>query len=138
MGNSKELLFTYGTLRRGMDIPMQHFIEENAVWRGKALFQGVLYLVGKHPATLPSEDESHTVLGDLYEISASAGLLDKLDRYEGYDADHPRQSLYIRKEVTVKKQKSGKSLNSWIYIFNGSIDSSIRIHSGDYLQFMKG
>ena len=135
MTQSKDLLFTYGTLRRGVESPMQRFLTDHTTWVGEAVFRGKLYFVGGHPAAIPSSSEEDTIIGDLFEIQTTSDLIQRLDQYEGFNRNNPKASLYIREKRKVRLKKSNAVHEAWIYIFNGPKDRSTVIESGDYLSF---
>ena len=138
MAATKELLFTYGTLRKGESNPMQRYLENNAEWIAKATFQGKLYFADGHPAATPTTDENSQILGDLFEFDESSGLLQELDRYEAYRPANPEKSLYLRKKRKVSLNESNEIRDAWIYIYNRPVDNATPIPSGDYAQFSKG
>lgn len=135
MRQSNELLFTYGTLRRGVESPMQRYLTDHTTWLGEAVFQGKLYFIGGHPAAIPSSSEEDTIIGDLFEIQTTSDLIQRLDQYEGFNKNNPEVSLYIREKRKVRLKKSNAVHEAWIYIFNGPRERSIEIESGDYLGF---
>lgn len=134
---SNEILFTYGTLRKEADNPIQRFLIDRAVWIGKGFFQGKLYFTNGHPAAVPSDSQTNSVTGDLFDIENSPELLQTLDRYEGYDPANPEGSLYIRAKKTIWLKESDKNVEAWIYLFNKPVDASEEISSGDYLRFVR-
>ena len=137
MTESKEHLFTYGTLRKGETNPMQNYLEKNADWIGKALFRGKLYYANGHPAAILSANEENRILGDVYEFDTGSPLLRELDRYEGYRPDRLDESLYIRMKRDVTLKKNSEVCMAWIYIYNQSIDRAKLIASGNYVQFSR-
>lgn len=132
---SKELLFTYGTLRKDEENPMQNYLEKQAHWIGKALVQGELHYAGGHPAAIASGDEKRQILGDLYEFDKESGLLQELDRYEGYRPGEPVKSLYLRKKRMATLLENKEKRVAWIYIYNQPLDEAVPILSGDYVKF---
>lgn len=134
---SNEILFTYGTLRKDADNPMQRFLINRAVWIGKGLFQGKLYFTDGHPAVVSSHSQNDSVVGDLFDIGNSPDLLPKLDRYEGYKSNSLEESLYIRKQRRVYLKENNQEIKAWIYLFNKPVNASEEISSGDYLQFAR-
>ena len=135
MTQSNGFLFTYGTLRKGVDIPMQRFLSNRSTWMGEAIFQGKLYYVGGHPAAVPSSSKKDAVTGDLFRIDNGTDLIRRLDQYEGFDENNRKGSLYIREKRKVRLKKSDKTLLAWIYLFNKPVDDSQKIESGNYLHY---
>ena len=128
-------LFVYGTLREAFDNPMADLLQTYTEKMGLATFQGKLFYVQSHPATIPSDDESDIVKGELYEMKRPDKLLQKLDHYEGYDPDHPERSLYLREEVMVSF--GDEEISSWIYLFNRSTKQASQIEHGDIIQYLR-
>ena len=135
MTKPAERLFTYGTLRKGEQNPMQEYLQKNSTWLGRAQFHGKLYFADGHPAAVSSNDDESVILGDLFECNRGKGLLKELDRYEGYHPDDTKRSLYIRKMRTVTLEESGKMCKAWIYLYNQPIKNATHISSGDYRKF---
>lgn len=136
MNSADNLLFAYGSLRRGSGHPMQSVLSNNAGYIGEAAFQGKLFLVEDFPGVVPSSDPGDIIKGDLYELR-SKEILSKLDRYEGFDADRKEESLFLRKLMTVRLLPQEKDIIAWIYIYNGETGHLPIIKSGDYLSFMR-
>jgi len=137
MTDLQEYLFTYGTLRKGESNPMQDHLERNAKWIGKALFRGKLYYANGHPAAISSANENDIIVGDLFEFDKKSGLLQELDRYEGFHPGRLDESLYIRKKRDVILKESEEPHKAWIYIYNQPVERAKLIASGDYVQFSK-
>ena len=136
--NETTLLFTYGTLRREADTAMRKVISREAAYIGEGSYQGELYLAGSHPAVIPSQDQEDQVAGDLFDLSKAPGLLERLDRYEGYDPREPEASLYVRKMGQIQLRDSRQTREAWIYLYNRSLKQARKIPSGDYLAYRKG
>lgn len=117
-----DLLFVYGTLRRGGSA--QALLGE-AVASGAARYQGRLYDLGPFPAAVPSDDPADIVHGELYAFPREEGaaLLPRLDRYEGPD---------FRRERTLVTSASGEPRESWIYLYARDVAGLTRIAAGDY------
>lgn len=92
--------FFYGTLmnRSGRDSYLTGLAEPVRI----AQVEGhALYNVGAFPAMLPGDG---TVTGELWTAAsedALPALLEMLDSIEGYRADAPERSMYLRQEVTL-------------------------------------
>lgn len=111
-----DLLFVYGTLRRGSRHPSARLLAENADWLGLADFRGRLFDLGAYPGAAPSPDPAHRVLGDLYRLNAPATLLPLLDRYEEFGKAFPEPNEFIRSLQPVRFK--GCALKAWIYLYN--------------------
>lgn len=128
-------LFVYGTLRSDVAGPAQAELMRGLRLVGRATIPGRLYDAGWHPAAVESGDPADRITGELWamEPDASAGLLAALDAYEGIEADVPDESLFVRRIVEAAAE-DGAVTATWVYYFNGSVDSMPRIPSGDWLR----
>lgn len=115
---------------------MSNFLQKNATPVGEAFFQGKLFDTGNYPAIIPSENPDDQVWGDLFALKNIETVFSKLDHYEGYDTGNVENSLFVRKKLSVKPENK-KELESWIYIYNRSVDQFNRIEEGDYLAYLK-
>ncbi len=91
------LLFVYGSLMKNQE---NYFLFKvgRAKFVAKGYIKGRLYDLGVgFPAAAEEEGE---IYGELYEVSEE--LLSDIDELEGYYIDHPKDSLYIRKTVSVR------------------------------------
>src|SRR5262245_13923992 len=77
------LLFVYGTLRKGFDHPMADYLAARARHLGGGKVPGQLYDLGAYPGLLDAAGPEEWVYGDLYELREPAETLAALDRYEG-------------------------------------------------------
>jgi len=115
---------------------MSNFLQKNAEAVGEATFRGKLYDTGTYPAVLPSNDPADRVLGDLFALRNIETVFSKLDHYEGYDNGNPENSLFIRQKMSVKLATQ-KEVETWIYIYNRSVDRFNHIEEGNYLTYLK-
>ena len=118
-------VFVYGTLLKGMS--RSHNMRTSE-FEGLGMINATLYDLGAYPGIIESKK---SVFGEIYTID-SATLL-ALDNIEGYDENHPRGSLYIRKEVDVTLLNDGNSTKAYTYFYNASnLDDYFEIVCGDY------
>lgn len=144
MNKHDEYLFVYGTLcKRAIDSrnsllqPQAHFISE-------ATLQAQLYMVDYYPAIIDSDQAGDRVIGELYRITQTETLFEKLDEYEGCSPQQPQPHEYRREQRKVRinsgeasSELSGELVSAWIYIFNLPIKHFVRIESGDFLIHQK-
>ena len=126
------LLFVYGTLRRGSANEFSEILAKNASFAGEGLVRGRLFNLGLYPALVISPNA--IVRGDLYEISQSnrQAVLDLLDRYEGCASTDPQPHEYRRAIVGVFTA-TGSKLQAWTYLLNRPPEGLEPIDAGDYL-----
>ncbi len=99
-------------------------------------FSGKLFDVGSYPAAIINGEDGGRVYGELYKLTNPDALFHHLDPYEGFDADEPSKSLYLRKKVTVKTE-DGNQLTAWTYLYNRPVECLSHIPNGDYLNYLK-
>ena len=128
------LMFVYGTLRRGSANEFSEILAQNASFAGEALVRGRLFNLGSYPALVISDAPNEKVRGDLYEISRSKrqAVLDLLDRYEGCAPSDPQPHEYRRAIVDVFTA-TGSKLKAWTYLLNRPPEGLDPIDAGDYL-----
>lgn len=135
--SANDYLFVYGTLRRSLSPSkdLRQLLHHEAEYLGSATVGGRLYNIGNYPGLILSENPEDIVTGELYKIKNKRLVLSSLDRYEGCVEPYPKPWEYerIRAEVTTEK---GSTLLSWLYIYQWNVTDSIRIQSGDYLDFV--
>ncbi|MFL6209883.1 MAG: gamma-glutamylcyclotransferase [Pyrinomonadaceae bacterium] len=122
---NKQLVFVYGTLRRGgagamsVRFPRAKFIAEAKV-------SGRLYDLGAYPGLLLNEANS-LVLGEVYEVDDET--LTELDEFEA-------SSHYRRQQVAISL--GGDSRTGWVYEPEPEFYAPNRlITSGDWLEYAK-
>jgi len=126
-----DLLFVYGTLRRGTGHRMQLVLQRGTEFVDSARFQGRLYSVARYPGIIASDDPGDQVVGDVFRLQSPADLLRRLDRYEACNPADP-DSPYVREQRGIRLD-SGRTCVAWIYLYNRPIKSLTRIASGDFL-----
>lgn len=129
----RELLFVYGTLRRGAKHPLHAVLAENAEFVGMGTFQGRLYDVGGYPGAVPSENGTDVVKGEVYALRDPQRVLRVLDRYEGCASDDPHPTEFRRVQAPITLE-NGRQVMAWIYLYNWPTQGLTPIPSGDYLQ----
>ena len=66
----------------------------------------------------------------------SDAVLHELDEIEGFRAEEPDTSLYVRAETAVTLE-DGRTETAWTYFYNAPLGGASRIESGDYLESLK-
>jgi gamma-glutamylcyclotransferase (GGCT)/AIG2-like uncharacterized protein YtfP len=125
-----DLLFVYGTLRRGSDHENAARLARESSWLGNATLVGTLYRVTWHPAlVLEGED---TVIGDLLRLTDPAVSLPWLDAFESCGPDDPPPHDYRREIATV--MTADGAVDAMVYVWNLPLDGLERIAGGDWLE----
>jgi gamma-glutamylcyclotransferase (GGCT)/AIG2-like uncharacterized protein YtfP len=123
-------LVLYGSLRHGQPDFHRLALDKALDWLGPCEVRGRLYDLGPYPGFSP--EGRSLVFGDLFAIRDSAAL-DRLDAFEGYVADDPLGSLYLRRRIALHRP-SGEA---WIYVYNGVLAAAPAVGSGDWLDYLR-
>jgi len=125
------LLFVYGTL---LDAQNEYALylksHSNLFSRGK--IKGKLYDIGQYPGAILSYQENEYIYGTILEINDGKNVLPVIDDYEGFGHDQPQPNEFIR--VITEVETAVGLLNSWIYLYNLSVEELPQIKSGRYHQ----
>ena len=128
------LVFFYGTLMAGFDRRRRAGIDSKLTYVGRGAIRAALFDLGLYPAAIPAPD-GH-VWGEVYEMTDPALVLSALDEIEGYSADNPDRSLYLRQQTEVV-MPDGALAPAFVYFYNAPLGKASRIRSGDYLEHLK-
>ena len=112
-----ELVFVYGTLRRGHG---NHVLLKDSKFIDAGLTKDKYAMYHTGIPFVNEDEQVSNIFGEVYQVSGH--VLKMLDLLEG----HP--SWYIRKKITVCGSK--KKYHAWLY-FNDD-KSGVLIESGDY------
>jgi gamma-glutamylcyclotransferase (GGCT)/AIG2-like uncharacterized protein YtfP len=127
-------VFFYGTLMTGFDRRRRAGIDPLLEYVGRGRIQAALFDLGIYPAAVPDPDG--IVWGEVYRAMDLDKVLAGLDDIEGYCADQPESSLYLRVEVPVVYE-DGITETTWVYFYNAPLGRAERIQSGDYMEHLK-
>ena len=112
-------VFVYGTLMKGYS--NHQGILSGCSFIGKGELEGYrLYNLGWYPGIVPMAGEA--TKGEVYQVDEP--VISKMDRLEG------EGSLYIRKNVKILLE-SGQSVDTYVYVWNGSVDSKRKVEFCD-------
>ncbi len=128
-----DLLFVYGTLRRGFDHPLSAFMNEHTTHEGYATAQGNLYLVGYYPGLVISEHTYRRVLGELLRMNDPETVLQRIDDYEECSQQYPAPHEYRREIITVN-DAANQPVQAWCYLYNHPTDGLPELRSGDFIR----
>lgn len=131
--NGSELVFVYGTLRRGGS---NAFRMDGAEFVGEGFVRGKLYAISWYPG-LVVEDGAGEVRGDVFRVGSD--LLIALDEFEGLSAGEIEGSEYRRviTRVYLHGVSTDEGIEAWAYEWIGSVDESTRILSGDWMDVVQ-
>ncbi len=127
MDPSPQLVFVYGTLRRGGS---NHFRMAGAEFIAAGTITGRMYRIDWYPG-LVLDDAGDEIHGEVYLVTPEQ--LSTLDIFEGLSAGEIEGSEYRRVETTVVRQDS-RTLTAWVWEWLGFTDESQRLTDGDWLK----
>jgi gamma-glutamylcyclotransferase (GGCT)/AIG2-like uncharacterized protein YtfP len=118
----------------GFDRRRRAGIDGKLTYIGRGAIRAALFDLGIYPAAVP--DPQGHVWGEVYEMTDADSVLAALDEIEGYRADDPDRSLYLRQETDVLLP-DGAVAKASAYFYNAPLGKAARIASGDYLEHIK-
>lgn len=127
-GRMSELVFVYGTLRRGGSAVDKMSGAEHL---GTATLYGRLHDLGWYPG-LVLDPAGGEVKGDLYAIPEM--LLPVLDRYEGCSVSDSEPHEYQRLLSSVVTS-DGALCSAWVYEMQRDISDLPHIECGDWIKY---
>ena len=122
-----QLVFVYGTLRRGGS---NHFRMAGAEFVSPGTITGRMYRIDWYPG-LVLDDAGDEIHGEVYSVGPD--LLSALDVFEGLSAGEVQGSEYRRVQAPVVRQDS-QTLTAWVWEWLGITHESQRITDGDWLK----
>ncbi|MDT4895704.1 MAG: hypothetical protein QOH25_781 [Acidobacteriota bacterium] len=126
-------LFVYGTLLSEQASPEVASLIRRMGRVGPATTKGRLYDLGEYPGAIVDPSAKTTIYGEVYQLPLDKDLLNKLDQYEEYDPLAPQDSLFVRTNCFAKTF-DGRTLECWVYTFNGNVKAAPLISSGNYAE----
>jgi len=122
-----EVLFVYGTLRRGQAL---HAHVEGLEPLGTGTIAGRLLDLGPYPGVLADVDGGR-VRGELYRVSAPR--LAELDEVEGFHPEAPGTSLFVREARDVQRAEGGR-VRAWVYLLPHAPEGAREVPGGDWVR----
>jgi len=131
MRKAPDLLFVYGTLRKGF--PLHKYLVRDIRFRSRGYIRGRLYDLGDFPGAGPSVAAGERIAGEVYELLKPETQFKKLDKLEEFLPTRPRDSLFVRKK-TVVHLKGGRRVLAWAYLLPKTPENGRRLVSGNYAE----
>jgi gamma-glutamylcyclotransferase (GGCT)/AIG2-like uncharacterized protein YtfP len=122
-----ELVFVYGTLRRGGS---NHFRMETAEFVGVGKIAGRIFKIDWYPALVLGGVCS--VMGELYRLGTEH--LRALDVFEGIVPGEGQAREYQRVAVEVILD-SGEKHIAWVWEWIGDLSSAVELDTDDWLRY---
>lgn len=96
--------------------------------------------MAQYPGVVESDAAEDKVIGEVYALTTNPQRNDLLwkilDEYEGNDGTE--YALYTRKKTSVVLLDRGTTLETWVYLYNRSVEALERIVTGDFSQPLVG
>ncbi len=130
-------LFVYGSLRSNFNSGGHQYINDYFNLIGVAKVKGKLYALKDYPAALPTQEDCF-IIGELYSISnldEFSFAIKQLDDYEGVNTATDGKPLYRRELTDIII--NNKTVQSWIYWYNGDVEEKLFIASGDVMEYLR-
>lgn len=125
MQEPREMVFVYGTLRRGGS---NHFRMAGADFIIPGTVRGRMYRFDWYPG-LVVDATAGEIMGEVYAVGADQ--LAALDEFEGISATEIEGSEYRR--VRVQVNSSNGPVIAWFWEWLGAVDEKQRVAHGDWL-----
>jgi gamma-glutamylcyclotransferase (GGCT)/AIG2-like uncharacterized protein YtfP len=126
-----DCLFVYGTLMPHSRHPMASRLASESVSLGAATVCGHLYNLGSYPGVLPSDLPREKVHGTVVKLHRARHSLRWLDAYEGC-GEHDTEPHGFKRVIIGARLMVGRTVNAWIYYYQGPLDNARRLNSGRY------
>lgn len=126
-----DLLFLYGTLRRGCAGHEARRLAKESAYLGEAQLRGRLYRVAEYPA-LVTDDLGGPVTGDLVRLFRPYETLIWLDAHE--ETGHGFAEPWEYRRVLLNVGTSAGARLAWIYVYGWPVAGLVAIAGGDWLK----
>lgn len=123
------LIFVYGTLRRGFNLPVTKALEAGSMVLDEIFVPGYLFDLGEYPGMVYDTNSSQTVFGELLFLT-DINILPLLDQYEGIGISPE----YSRQIIPYKYR--GIPIQFWQYNYLLPTLRYQLIESGDYKTYL--
>ncbi len=134
MDTSKQLLFVYGTLRKGSNHAMQRVLAQQSQYIGEGRIDADLFDLGNYPGIVLGLIGYRQALGDLRALNPGEEMeiLALLDEYEGCAPHDPEPHEYRRQRIRVTTP-NGENVEAWAYVLQTLPSTAVPIPGGDFL-----
>ena len=126
-----DYIFIYGTLAPDLAPDEISRTVRKLKFVGRGFVYGKLYDLGEYPGAKLIRRARSKIRGRVYQLPTSKQVIKSLDAYEEFIPDKPEKSLYLRKRAPVTLD-NGKTIETWIYEYNGDVSYSPVVRGGDY------
>jgi gamma-glutamylcyclotransferase (GGCT)/AIG2-like uncharacterized protein YtfP len=128
-----DLLFVYGTLRKGNSNAMAQYLAEHAKFADYGWFQGRMFQISYYPGVIASNKAKERVYGEIYQLNDPGTMLNVLDDYEECSTDHAQPAEYRRESVSISTMSGDVYEAVWIYLYQWPVQDKALIEHGDFM-----
>jgi gamma-glutamylcyclotransferase (GGCT)/AIG2-like uncharacterized protein YtfP len=129
-----DLLFVYGTLRKGNANSMVEYLSTQAEFLAYGRFQGRMYQISYYPGVLASDNANEQVYGEVYRLNDAQATLTILDEYEECSTSDPQAAEYKRVTTRIDGLDGSVFEPVWIYLYQWPVADKRMIKTGDFMQ----
>lgn len=131
LARMSEYLFAYGTLLPGLAPEAMAGLVSRLTPVGEGFARGVLYDLGEYPGAVLEPLSDQRIFGTVLRLPDDCDVLRELDAYEGFEADCPEASLFVR-AMGLVEMTGGGAVECWIYVYRGPVNGSRVFESGRF------
>jgi gamma-glutamylcyclotransferase (GGCT)/AIG2-like uncharacterized protein YtfP len=113
----KQELFVYGTLHPDRAPKEIQKVVRKMVPVGEGTVVGNLHNLGEYPALVVDGRRKQRVPGSVFILPDGPEALQALDRYEEFEPQDLKNSLFVRSKRTVT-MANGTRKRCWVYVYN--------------------
>jgi gamma-glutamylcyclotransferase (GGCT)/AIG2-like uncharacterized protein YtfP len=128
-----DLLFAYGTLRKGNSNAMAKYLAAHARFVADGWFQGRMFQISYYPGVIASNKASDRVYGEIYQLNDQDSILKLLDDYEECNTEHAQPAEYRRESVSISTMSGDVYEAVWIYLYQWPVQDKALIEHGDFM-----
>jgi len=126
-----EFLFAYGTLQPGLAPEAMAAMVARLTAVGEGFVRGVLFDLGEYPGAILDPQSERKVFGTVLRLPEDRSVLAELDAYEGFEAECPEASLFVRVLGSVEVADGG-AVECWIFAYNRSVEGRPIVPGGRF------
>jgi gamma-glutamylcyclotransferase (GGCT)/AIG2-like uncharacterized protein YtfP len=132
-----DLLFVYGTLRKGNANEMAEYLHKHAEFLSDGWFRGRMYMISYYPGVVASDEKNDRVYGEIYRLHDAQTALTILDAYEECIAQHAQPAEYKRVTANIDSVDGHVPKSVWIYLYQWPTVDKVMIQEGDFMKALR-
>ncbi|MGP1717731.1 MAG: gamma-glutamylcyclotransferase family protein [Methylophilus sp.] len=129
-----DLLFVYGTLRKGNSNQMAEYLSTHATFLTGGWFRGRMYQISFYPGVIASDQMEDRIYGEVYRLHDAQTSLAVFDAYEECSVAHAQPAEYQRVQAHIDAIDGNASVQAWIYLYQWPVADKVLIKEGDFMK----